>query len=159
MLDLNDLSKIKEFLKPRMVALHLEQYGPYTNGYVHTNTSEEMCDRVSVFLYLLDGAWGTVEGGNEYRNGRKLSRGGGLFYKGQWHLHYWYKSPAGVIVDLTADQFGAESVITVEPSNPRHVFLRENYRATFSKTDSVEVIRGCRGIAEEWLDQWQRASS
>lgn len=75
----------------------------------------------------------------------------GFFAQGRWEAHAWVTCQ-GWIVDITADQFGAEPVIVVPASDPR-------YAANNLDTADPEAILHREATAARLLAVWCKATS
>lgn len=103
-------------------------------------TGATMCRFTSAFLAMeLDGPW-RIAGGE---SGRQDGDEAGFFDGENWHAHYWVTDGLQ-IVDLTANQFGAEPIITTV-DDLRYV---ENYTR-------VEIEDALQHVADS-VDQWAR---
>jgi len=85
--------------------------------------------------------------GGEWRvaGGRPLSGGGVTCPKGLQNGHFWCVSDDGVIVDLTADQFGLPTVLVTTWRDGR-------YAETFTEREIVEHLPKVLPVAEAWLE-------
>lgn len=74
-------------------------------------------------------------------------RGGMVDVSSIWRDHCWVVRRDGLLVDLTADQFGHEEVIVCTTDDPRYL---ENWKKTFV----IRQIADVRPRADEWLAAW-----
>ncbi len=73
----------------------------------------------------------------------------GFLARGRWESHAWVTCQ-GWIVDITADQFGAEPVIVTPATDPR-------YAANNLDTADAESIARRQTAAESLMGAWLRA--
>lgn len=105
--------------------------------------SAGMCGFTSSFMAgvlndMVGGEW-TLAGG------RPLSGGGVRSACGAQAGHFWTVSADGVIVDLTADQFGLPTVVVTTERDPR-------YQQTFTREEIEAHLPKVEGIAAEWRE-------
>jgi hypothetical protein len=119
--------------------------------------SHSMCRFSAAFLLhvlgteIPEGDWSVV-GGNP-TGGDDIDPDYGLpgGYRdagGQWQAHYWLiTGDYGLVVDITADQFGGAAVICGEDDNG----YRDNYY-TGAVSDHLDEVRWTAG---RWLAEWK----
>lgn len=88
--------------------------------------SAGQCIRTAALLH--DQLGGTIRGGWPHENGVILNSG---FRApgGAWHFHYWLER-GGLIIDLTADQFGGLPVTVTPVSDPRYRACSHDHHVT-----------------------------
>ena len=105
--------------------------------------SAGMCGFTSAFLVralqMLDGGTWRVEGG------RPLAGGGLTCASGRQRGHFWAASEDGIIVDLTADQFGLPTVLVTTVRDAR-------YCNTFTQPEIEGHLPKVESVAECWLE-------
>jgi len=103
-----------------------------------------MCGFTSVFmaryLEVVDGGRWRVDGG------KPLTGGGIRCASGRQNGHFWTVSGDGIIVDLTADQFGLPSVMVTTEDDPR-------FLSSLAEQDVLRHLPKVEGVAAEWLDE------
>lgn len=139
--------QVRAFLEPRWLTLHQSWGEPHPR-----TPSQYMCRYTSIFLKTLlanygDPSWQLVagrparelEGTPDGRFGFRTSSG--LFFD-----HCWVQS-IDQIIDLTADQFGAEAIIITSIDDPR-------YHPNLTANDLERDIAKLAHRAEKWLQEW-----
>jgi hypothetical protein len=140
----------RAFLEPRWLTLH-QSWGEAQP----TIPSQYMCRYSSIFIQKIlntypNQSWQLVAG-------RPLSRAlegrpDGLFgfctASGLFFDHCWVQS-ADLIVDLTADQFGAETVIITSVGDPR-------YHPNLDAVNFQRDIDKLSYRSQQWLQEWLR---
>lgn len=115
---------------PDLLALRQFLIGQWPHG-----ESRGQCIRTSLFLQGLLG--GELQAGWPHEDGRRLDAG---FLSGQgWQFHYWLLLE-GRIVDLTADQFGAETVI-FSCDDPRYKHVASPQQLHQDSRDAAQTAR------------------
>lgn len=106
--------------------------------------SAGMCGFTSAFLaHALE----ALEGGIwKVSGGRPLAGGGITCTSGRQNGHFWVESEDGVIVDLTADQFGLPAVIVTTSKDPR-------FSNTFTSQEIDNHLPKIEGVALYWLEK------
>jgi len=145
-------TEVRAFLEPLWAERHAPS-GPPPGKPV----SHNMCRFSAAFLKRVldvempEGDW-CVIGGNP-TDGDDIDPeyglpGGCRDPEGRWHAHYWLiTGDYGLIVDVTADQFGGEPVICTGDDSDH----RENY-FDGAVRDHLEDVKWTVG---QWLAQWQ----
>jgi hypothetical protein len=101
-------------------------------------TGATLCRFTAAFLVrMLKGRW-RVKGGEAYLPGDAA----GFFDGKNWHGHYWV-TDGQRIVDLTANQFGADPIVITTANDPRYC---ENY----SSRELIEVLQHVAVRARRW---------
>jgi hypothetical protein len=101
-----------------------------------------MCRYSAAFVSDLLG-WGwRVKGGAPHHDGDSA----GFFDGSAWHPHHWV-SDGYWIVDLTADQFGADKIIVTTVSDPR-------YRPNYTQEELEEAMSHVEDRVEAWVDSY-----
>lgn len=104
--------------------------------------SEGMCGFTSAFVVL---ALSVTDGpGWRMAGGWPQSGGGIACRRGRLHGHFWAVSEDGIVVDLTADQFGHPNVIVTTDRDARYV---ESFTLNEIERHAGRVMP----LAEEWL--------
>lgn len=134
---------LRSFIEPFWRAWKAESERP--QGPFETD-SAGMCGFTSCFVAMalnkaLGGGW-TMAGG---RPRAAFPEGGVRCASGRQNGHFWAESESGLIVDLTADQFGLPTVVVTTASDPR-------YRATFSLEEIEGHLPKVEALAWEWLE-------
>lgn len=105
--------------------------------------SAGMCGFTSAFL--AEALARTVGGEWRVAGGRPFSGGGVTCPQGRLNGHFWCVSDDGVIVDLTADQFGLPTVLVTTLKDSR-------YSETFTAEEIDEHLPKVLPVAEAWLE-------
>jgi len=101
-------------------------------------TGASMCRYTAVFLvHVLGWPW-QVRGGDPYFEGHQA----GFFDGTRWQAHYWVTDGKRV-VDLTADQFGAEALILTHVDDPR-------YGDDYSEEELSDALEHVTARAANW---------
>jgi len=133
-------SELRSFLEPlwmlrRIQACRLPDAG--------AACSEGMCGFTAAFtaeaLRLLDGGEWRVAGGWPQSGGGMACR------ERRLNAHFWAVSDDGLVVDLTADQFGHPSVIVTGRHDPRYV-------ESFTREEIERHLPRVMPLAEKWLE-------
>jgi hypothetical protein len=144
-------AEVRAFLEPRWDAVHEANEKVPPDG---KPPARDMCRLSSAFLQRVleeevPGEDWTVVGGDPLPGGDvdpECGTPGGCrdWSKGEWHGHYWVVGGgSGLVVDVTADQFGGEPVLVTEDDS-RH---RKNYHQ-----DAVEErVREVRWRVSQWM--------
>lgn len=105
---------------------------------------KNMCRFTAAFLAnVLGKPWRAVGGGCRYNfQGNSLLSVGGFFDGTNWQAHYWV-TDGKRIVDLTANQFGAEPIIITSAKDPR-------YDANYWPSEVREALTHVRARARQW---------
>lgn len=108
-----------------------------------------MCRFTAAFLVLVLGWDWTVEGGEPSYPGEQA----GFFDGKTWHAHYWV-TDGERIVDLTANQFGAEPLIVTSADD-------ERYQENYSYDELAEALHHVNSRARQWAEEFaaQRVAS
>lgn len=101
-------------------------------------TGATMCRFTSAFLVLILGNEWWVTGGEPYGAGERA----GFFDGSNWHAHYWI-TDGELIVDLTANQFGAPSIVVTTAEDLR-------YSENCSDGELSESLLHVQDRANEW---------
>lgn len=110
-------------------------------------TGASMCRFTSAFLSDVLGWEWKVEGGYAQHPGEAA----GFFDGVAWHGHYWVTDGRRV-VDLTANQFGAEAILVTTVEDAR-------YRANYSPAEVADALYYVEDRVEEWLGEYYKANS
>lgn len=149
----SDLTDLRSFLVPQWIDWGRER------GRTVTRRGESMCRFTAAFLIKVLGSGWRFEGGSpDVWDGASnrwttSAHGGGFQAKdGTWHAHHWV-TKGGVLVDLTASQFGEPNehpdVIVTDRNDPR-------YRSTLhSQVERREALEHVRKRAERWAHLWK----
>lgn len=76
--------------------------------------------------------------------------GGMRTVAGVWRDHYWLVRSDGVLADVTADQFGHETIIVSVQDDLRYL---ENWKPAWA----AEHLKEVAGRAADWRRDWQAA--
>lgn len=156
--DLFDFAtEVRTFLEDRWVEWRTERFRSAPDV-----VSESMCRMSSAFLVELlnerfEGDWAVtggagVEGGELGDYDRRRWPGGMRSVHNQWDGHYWAMSKSlGLIVDVSADQFGHAPVIVTTADDDRY---RGNYLAKAMR-EHLSQVKRTSGL---WLDRWSQRS-
>lgn len=134
---------LRSFVEPFWKAWKAESGKP--QGPFETD-SAGMCGFTSCFVAMV--LEREVGGGWALAGGRPLPAnlsGGVTCTSGRQNGHFWAESEDGLIVDLTADQFGLPTVVVTTAYDPR-------YRATFSGEEIAEHLPKVEAVALQWLE-------
>jgi hypothetical protein len=107
-------------------------------------TGATMCRFTALFLEKMLGRPFEVMGGAPLFEGDAA----GYFDGAQWHGHYWV-TDGERIVDLTADQFGAEPVVLVRDPDVR-------YEANYTEEELEDALQHVRLRAGDWARRFRR---
>ena len=108
-----------------------------------TSCSEGMCGFSASFMAL---ALSALEGSDWRVAGGWPQSGGGMACpRRSLKAHFWTVSEDGIVVDLTADQFGHPCIIVTGANDPRYV---ESFTAEEIERHLPKVMP----LAEEWLE-------
>jgi len=108
-----------------------------------TSCSEGMCGFSASFVAL---ALSAIDGGEWRVAGGWPQSGGGIACpRRSLRAHFWTVSEDGIVVDLTADQFGHPGIIVTGCNDPRYV---ESFTAEEIERHLPKVMP----LAEEWLE-------
>lgn len=108
-------------------------------------TGASMCRFTSAFLSDVLGWNWRVQGGDPLH----VNDEAGFFDGDTWHGHYWV-SDGHRIVDLTANQFGAEEIVVTTVRDPR-------YRANFTPAEIANALYEVEHRVADWLDTYYAA--
>jgi hypothetical protein len=140
--------QFRRFLEPRWCLLHQSWGDPQPE-----TTSRYMCRYTSIFLKAVLNtdacpSWRLVAGRPIVKESEGTENGcfgfrtpSGLFFD-----HCWVQS-SKLIVDITADQFGAEAIIITPVSDPR-------YSPNLEEVDFYVEIAELSRRPEQWLREW-----
>ncbi len=138
----------RNFLEPRWLSLHQLWGEPLVK-----KPSQYMCRYSSIFLKkVLNAAtpelWQLVAGRPVLKEQEGTKEGGFGFYtsSGLFFDHCWVQS-VDLIVDLTADQFGADEVIITPVKDSR-------YCLNLEEVDLYQDIAKLSRRPEKWLREW-----
>ncbi|HEY6436717.1 MAG TPA: hypothetical protein VIY47_09005 [Ignavibacteriaceae bacterium] len=143
---LHQLKEIREFLVPKWI-----DWGQKNNKFV-SEKGEGMCRFTSAFLLGILGHGWKLNGGHaefyhHFDGWIPRPMGGGYSDGKNWFSHYWIEKK-GVIVDLTASQFGGSEILVVRKNDPR-------FKSTIvSKQDIQEALFDVKERAKIWSDDW-----
>jgi hypothetical protein len=105
--------------------------------------SENMCGFSSAFASI---ALAEMEGGDWRIAGGWPKSGGGVACPGRkLNSHFWTVSDDGIVVDLTADQFGMPTIIVTSERDPRYI-------ESFSTDEVEKYVPYLMPLAEEWIE-------
>jgi len=139
--------EIRRFLEPHWVKAHLSW-----GAEIPQPPSRWMCRSTSIFLAevfrtQLGSVWQIVGGRPEkYLDATPEGAVGIFATNGTWNDHCWLEEN-GLVVDLTADQFGHPTVIITAADALR-------YRANLSEQDMAEDLLKLRSRSIAWLAAW-----
>jgi hypothetical protein len=105
-------------------------------------TGATMCRFTSGFLSEVLGWNWRVQGGDPNHYGEDA----GFFDGTTWQGHYWV-SDGQRIVDLTANQFGAEEIVITSVDDPR-------YRVNYTPAELADALYEVEDRVEDWLDEY-----
>ena len=110
--------------------------------------SQDMCLLSTTYLYWLFKhagvkGWEPAEGVGVDDQGN-TDPGGMKGVDGRWYSHNWLVHSSGMILDLTADQFGHDEIVLVEKGDPR-------YYANRSAEYAMSRLSECT-LGKEWLE-------
>ncbi|WP_088892892.1 hypothetical protein [Leptolyngbya ohadii] len=140
-------STVRQFLEPHWLAAH--------QGWsdIPDPLSRWMCRYSSIFLATLlreqsQEPWSIV-GGRPPRslNAKVEGEFGILAWDGTWNDHCWVTG-RGLIIDLTADQFGHDPIIVTASSDPR-------YRANLTEDEMAQDFQKLQRRSTQWLAAWK----
>lgn len=134
------LNRIRTFLKPLWAEYHQER------GITPTTDDCSMCRYTAAFMAeILGGKW-KVAGGADLQevNNPHIEPGGFLTPSGERFGHYWATNGT-LIIDLAAEQFGADAVIVTGNDDPRYI---SNYTAE----ELAEHLNHVEEKVDEWLE-------
>lgn len=135
--------EVRAFLEPQWAAWHRKRGSPPGKR----TMSEGTCGRSSRFLYEVLRAEGFDA---EMAFGSPVGCDCGYLSDAGWKGHAWVElSAPACIIDLTADQFGAESVVVTAPDDPR-------YRRG-EDVAAPDWIAERQRVAAELMDAWREA--
>lgn len=138
---------IRQFLEPRWLAAHQSW------GDIPDPLSRFMCRYSSIFLATLlreqdEAPWSIVGGRPPQPLDATVAATVGMFAcDGTWNDHCWVTG-RGLILDLTADQFGHAPVIVTPCSDPR-------YRANLSEAEMATDFQKLQHRPGQWLADWK----
>lgn len=138
---------IRQFLEPHWLESHQGW------GEVPDLLSQYMCRYTSIFLATLlreqhgQDVWKIV-GGRPPQSPTETDRVGMLASDSTWNDHCWVEG-LGLIVDITADQFGHAPVIVTPVSDPR-------YRANLTEADLAPAFQKLQHRPIRWLAAWSQ---
>lgn len=106
--------------------------------------SAGMCGFSSIFVAealnrITDSEWVLA-------GGQPISGGGVVCRSGRQNGHLWAVSDLGIVVDLTADQFGLPAVVVTTARDPR-------YMASFDQDQIDAHVPRVEDIGMEWLEE------
>jgi len=140
------------------------EHDDFLGGY-GAPASTGQCGRSSCVLVRLlseelpDGDWRLAGGLEDVRDRMNTddlvpdAQSGGMVWSGFWQDHYWVVSEAyGLIVDVTADQFGHAPVVVCGLDDPRY---RENLLPGVADRHSMDW----RLDVERWLGEIRSSAS
>lgn len=104
-----------------------------------------MCRFTSAFLSDVLGWEWRVAGGDPTYKGDKA----GFFDGDTWQGHYWVTN-GRQIIDLTANQFGAEEIVVTTVDDPR-------YRANYTPMELDNAMCEVEDRVDEWLGEYYAA--
>lgn len=141
-------STVRHFLEPHWLAAH-EGWGEIPDP-----LSRWMCRYSSIFLATLlrelegQETWSIV-GGRPPKSLNATAAGefGMLACDDTWNDHCWVTG-RGLIIDLTADQFGHAPVIVTASSDPR-------YRANLTEDDMAQAFQKLQRRSTPWIEAWR----
>jgi len=142
--EIGDLAGLlRSFIEPYWRAWKAESGKP--QGPFETD-SAGMCGFTSCFVAAalnreIGGDWRLAGG----RPGSEGPYGGVTCSAGRQNGHFWAQSEDGLIVDITADQFGLPTVVVTTAGDPR-------YQATFSEAEIEAHLPKVEPVACEWLE-------
>ena len=137
------LSDLRSFLEGRWFAYKDNYAADFLKP--EDDHSEDMCRMSSTFLrevlpQLDCGAW-EICGGDGVGEGL-LDAGG------KWRAHSWVVNAQGVIVDLTASQFGESKVVVISPGGVGYErYLGRPHAHSSAPAESSTV--------SEWIEDWR----
>lgn len=133
-------TKLRSFLEPRWEEYKIESGRPI--GFMEA-ISASMCGFSSAFAAIVlgtqDGATWRVAGGTPENGGGVLGADSRL--KG----HFWTVSDDGIVVDLTADQFGLPAVVVTSQRDSR-------FRESFSPHEIELHMPRVLPVAHDWIE-------
>lgn len=130
-------SEARRFLQPHWAEWHVA-WGPLTPSL----PSEWTCLRSSIFVQRVlaqAGISAELASGVPDRDGTEPF---GFFSRGVWQSHAWLRA-SSTIIDVTADQFGADEVIISTLADPRYsegATSDRTLRMTSPQAAAVEAI-------------------
>lgn len=142
MSELGDLcASLRYFLEPKWKEWKASTSSPMD---ALDTLSSGMCGFSSIFVVealnrLTDDQW-------EFVGGQPVSGGGVICRAGKQNGHFWALSDRGVIVDLTADQFGLPAVVVTMAGDPR-------YNATFDQVQIDAHVPRVEEVGAMWLEE------
>lgn len=133
-------SNFRTFLEPIWEDWKLKTGRPIGGDLV---VSENMCGFTSAFTSIAlaeqDGRVWRVAGGWP-------KSGGGVTCPNQkLNSHFWTVSDDGIVVDLTADQFGMSNIIVTKQHDPRYI-------ESFTDERVSRYMPYLMPLAEEWIE-------
>lgn len=138
----------RTFLEPRWLMLHKSWGEPQPK-----TPSEYMCRYTSIFLKTIlatncHQSWQLVAGRPLSRevDGTKDGLFGFCTPNGLCFDHCWVQS-VDLIVDITADQFGAKAIIITSISDPR-------YHPNLAEVDLEGDLKKLAHRPKKWLQEW-----
>jgi hypothetical protein len=137
---------VRSFLEPVWPLWHQRSGRP-----VPTPASAGTCGRSSLFLrdvLRLEGFCAEWTIGNPHRaDGGEIGTSEGFFTGMRWESHAWV-SCLGMIIDVTADQFGADAIIVTTEPDARY---RANGHDAASRSSIEARHSAVAFIWPEWL--------
>lgn len=144
------ISEIRCFLVPLWIQWGVDRGKPVSAA------GEEMCRFTSAFLVKVLGPGWRFDGGHpdvfDWKSKAWVDSGlGGGFLdaSGVWRPHHWV-CKNGVIVDLTASQFGEPDMVITTSEDPR-------FRSTMDSRSRAEALRDVQARASAWASDWRSA--
>lgn len=143
---------VRQFLEPHWLTAHQSW------NEIPDPLSRWMCRYSSIFLATLlrelqsEHVWEIVGGRPpQHTDATPPVQIGMLGCDGTWHDHCWVKGN-GLIIDLTADQFGYAPVIATHASDYR-------YCANLTEIDLQKDLQKLRRRPMQWLSDWRANAS
>lgn len=114
-------------------------------GMAFVTNGATMCRFTSAFLSdVLGWEWRVAGGDPKYRGDEA-----GFFDGQMWQGHYWVTN-GQQIIDLTANQFGADEIVVTSMEDPR-------YRANFTPREVDNALCEVEDRVDEWLNEYYAA--
>jgi hypothetical protein len=142
------LQNVRGFLEPYWLEAHKSW------GFVPPIISKQMCLYTCLFLKnvfkeISSEEW-QIKLGRPKLKYEKTCKGkfGYKTADNKWHDHAWLTNEAGIIIDLTGDQFGGNSIY-FGPC------IKSTYNANFSEAKILNILYKLQIRVNPWIDAWK----